>query len=147
MFGQFCHTQGGLMSLVLIVDDHPAVVYAAAELIRMQGCDVAVANSGQAAMEFLRANEVGLVVLDVSMPGMSGLDVLREMDGEGMLATTPVVMYSASEQFKDRALKLGAVGFVLKHQPEVLATEIERHLCGRGHRSSAHDERDQREAT
>jgi CheY-like chemotaxis protein len=117
------------MSLVLVVDDHHAVAYAAAEFIRMQGCDVAVANGGQAALEFLRVNEVGLVVLDVSMPGLSGLDVLREMGDDRTLATIPVVMYSASEEFKDPALKLGAVGFVLKHQPESLTSEIEKHLC------------------
>ena len=82
-------------------------------------------------MESLRRSRVDLLVLDVSMPGMSGLDVLSETGAEGMLPGTPVVMFSASEECRERALRLGATGFILKHEPDHLTAEITRHLgCG-----------------
>nr|CAA9355499.1 MAG: hypothetical protein AVDCRST_MAG46-2882 [uncultured Nocardioidaceae bacterium] len=104
----------------------------------MSGCAVTVVNSGRASLDLLQAEPVDLVVLDVSMPGMSGLDVLRVMGDERMLSRTPVVMFSASEESRQRALRLGAVAFVLKHEPDDLMAEIGRHLCCRGVPPEAH---------
>ena len=69
-------------------------------------------------MDFVRAARVDLVILDVSMPdGMTGLDVSRETGAEGMLPGTPVIMVSASMEFRERSLQLGAAGFVRKPRP------------------------------
>ena len=65
-------------------------------------------------------------VLDVSMPGMSGLDVLREMGADGLLPGTPVIMFSASEEFREKSLRLGASGFILKHEADRLIEQVER---------------------
>jgi CheY-like chemotaxis protein len=55
----------------------------------MTGCAAAVVRSGREALDYLRAYVVQLVVLDVSMPGMSELDVLREIEADaGGQATT-----------------------------------------------------------
>ena len=100
-------------------------------MVRTIGCDVAVANGGEVALEFLKVNRVALVVLDISMPGMSGIDVLREMRAQGMLPGTPVIMFSASEEHREKALSLGAVGFILKHEADDLIEKIEQLLrCG-----------------
>ena len=81
------------MTRVLVVDDHPAVAQAVVQMVQMTGREAAVVHSGPAALDFLRDRGADLVVLDVSMPGMSGLDVLRVMGAEGMLGRTRVVMF------------------------------------------------------
>jgi DNA-binding response OmpR family regulator len=83
-------------------------------------------------MDVLRAGRVDLLILDVSMPGMSGLDVLREMGAEGMLPGTPVLMFSASEEYREKSLILGAAAFVLKHEADDLIEQIERLLRCKG---------------
>jgi CheY-like chemotaxis protein len=121
------------MKRVLIVDDHPDVAHAVSELVRVTGCEATVFYNGREALDFLRANGADLVVLDVSMPpGMSGLAVLREMEAESMLPGTPVIMFSASEEFREKSLRLGAAGFVLKHEADRLIERIEQFLhCNR----------------
>ena len=115
------------MTRVLVVDDHPAVAQAVAELVRLSGCEADVVHDGEAALAFLRTGRVELVLLDVSMPGVSGLDVLRTMGAEGLLGATSVVMFSAEEGYRNKAMMLGAAGFVLKHEADDLVAEIERH--------------------
>lgn len=119
------------MARVLVVDDHPALAQAVAEMARMSGCEAAVANDGEAALHYLRANRVDLVILDVSMPGVSGLDVLRSMAADGLLLITKVLMFSASKEHRQRSLLLGATGFILKHEVDDLVAEIVKHTrCG-----------------
>ena len=115
------------MARVLVVDDHPAVAQAVAELVRLSGCEADVVHGGQAALAYLRTRRVELVLLDVSMPVVSGLDVLRAMGAEGLLGTTSVVMFSAEEGYRNKAMMLGAGAFVLKHEADDLIAEIERH--------------------
>ena len=116
------------MAQVLVVDDHDRVAQAVAAMARQSGYGTTVVNSGQAAMESLRASRADLVVLDVSMPAMSGLDVLRWIRANAACAETPVVMFSASEEYRDESLRLGAVGFVLKHEPDDLTAAFDKHL-------------------
>ena len=109
------------MLRALVVDDHPGIAQAVAAMVRTSGCEAAIVHNARAAMDFLRSHHADLVVLDVSMPGMSGLEVLREMGAEGMLPGTPVLMFSASEEHRERSLMLGPTGFVLKHEADDLA--------------------------
>ena len=120
------------MSRVLVVDDHPDIARAVAQIARAAGCDATVVHGGRAALDVLRAGRVDLVILDVSMPGMSGLEVLREMGAEGMLPGTPVVMFSAGGEFRERALRLGAAAFVMKDDADDLIEQIERLLRCKG---------------
>ena len=134
--------EGWGMLRALVVDDHPGIAQAVAAMVRSSGCEAAVVHSGEAAMDFLRTHRVDLVVLDVSMPGMSGLEVLREMGAEGMLPGTPVLMFSASEEHRERSLMLGATGFVLKHEADDLAERIGRLLRCPGTPTDSHDRPD-----
>ena len=75
---------------VLVVDDDGAIRFTWAEILRRSGYSVAVADDGEAALELLRRCAVGLVLLDIRMPGRDGLSVLAAL-------TTPqlVVLVSA----------------------------------------------------
>jgi DNA-binding response OmpR family regulator/drug/metabolite transporter (DMT)-like permease len=74
-------------------------------------------DSGEAAVEFLRGNEVDIVLLDIVMPGLDGFGVLEAMREESRLASVPVLVISGMDSDMDsvaRAIELGATDFLPK---------------------------------
>ena len=93
-------------------------------VLEPRGYAVAVATSGEEALERLAAGDIDLVLLDVVMPGMDGYEVCRRVRADPATAFLPVVMITASgEQEKRRAIEAGADDFVTKpfDQAELLA--------------------------
>lgn len=80
---------------VLIVDDDLGTGRLLALLIRHIGHDAAFVESGDKALEYLATHRPDLVILDVMMPGIDGLEVLRRMRADPQTADLPVVMFSA----------------------------------------------------
>jgi DNA-binding NtrC family response regulator len=100
---------------VLIVEDEAAIRLALSGLLRREGYEVAQAESGEKAIETLRAEPVDLVITDLALgPGASGMDVLRETATR--YAGLPVVMITAhgSEKVAVDAMKLGAADYIPK---------------------------------
>ena len=115
------------MTLVLVVDDVPAMAEQYAyDLRRLGGYDVRLAPDGREALDWLAAEPVDCVILDLEMPGMDGFDVLRAMARAG--SDVPVIVYTGTGDY-DRciqAVRLGAYGFVDKAEPvERIVREIE----------------------
>ena len=119
------------LGTVLIVDDHEATARLVAALLRSGGHRAVCAAGGVEALLYIEQDRPDLVLLDVMMPGMDGLEVLSRLRGDARFAAVPVLMYSAlvEEETQARALAAGAQGYVLKGQPwpEVQAA-IEQHL-------------------
>ena len=115
------------MAVVLVVDDHPAMADTVAARLQADGHAVETAHSGEVALASLRSRPADAVVLDVSMPGMSGLDVLRALRAEGMLPGLRVVMFSATDGARSESLRLGAAEFVLKDDAENLIRFVAPH--------------------
>ena len=115
------------MAVVLVVDDHPAMADTVAARLTADGHAVETAHSGELALASLRSRQADAVVLDVSMPGMSGLDVLRALRAEGLLPGLRVVMFSATDGARGESLRLGAVGFVLKDDADDLLRFVGQH--------------------
>jgi CheY-like chemotaxis protein len=90
-----------------LVDDHIGMARAVATMVRLSQHDVAAAHSGRAALDHIATHQIDLIILHMSMPGMSALDVLQELGGSGRLADLPVLMYSASPEHRDELLRLG----------------------------------------
>jgi DNA-binding response OmpR family regulator len=65
------------MARVLIVDDEEIARISLAEILRLEGYDIRMASGGQAAVEALHAETFDAMILDLKMPGMSGIDVLK----------------------------------------------------------------------
>ena len=126
------------MAVVLVVDDHISITEAVAAMARGSHCEVAVAHTGKTALDYVRAHPVDVVVLDAAMPGMSGLDVLRELAADGRLPDLPVLMFSASEDYRDAARRLGAAWFILKHEPDDLPALIERYAFRKNRAAGLH---------
>ena len=110
---------------VLLVEDDPAHAKIISRILsKIAAADVAVASSGEEAVERLcHADQAdgsdsvaNLIVLDLSLPGMSGLDVLVRIKSDRQLRRTPVVILSASDEPLDieRCFDAGANAFVTK---------------------------------
>ncbi len=99
---------------VLVVDDEEPVRTFLAELLTASGYLARTAADGAQALEMLSAGSFDAVLLDVVMPGMSGLDVLKSYRSSGGAA--PVIVLSALSGADDavRAMKLGASDYLAK---------------------------------
>ncbi len=116
---------------VLVVDDNTEVVRLLQLMLERAGYEAVAAYSGPEALERLEeagqpgSEAVGLVLLDIRMPYMDGLEVCRRIRSRPSGATIPVVMVTALTSLSDRmaAFEAGANDYVTKpfHQPELLA--------------------------
>jgi CheY-like chemotaxis protein len=122
------------MPKVLIVDDNLEGCRPLARLISRQGHEVSCAASGPEALDLLRADGYGLVLLDIMMPEMDGIQVLRAMraDANPAVRTVPVLMYTAlsDHEHVQRATAAGAQGYLVKGSSwELMRRTIEPHLA------------------
>jgi two-component system, OmpR family, response regulator MprA len=99
---------------ILIVDDEPAVQQALARAFALERYDVEVARDGGEALEALAAEQFDAVVLDVTMPRVSGLEVCRRLRASG--DRSPVLMLTARDAIDDRVagLDAGADDYLVK---------------------------------
>jgi class 3 adenylate cyclase len=101
---------------VLVVDDDPANRDMLARRLARRGYMVSAVDSGEAALETLRRQPFDLVLLDVVMSGLSGLQVLERLRRDTAMAELPVIMATARDRSQDTvaALRLGANDYVTK---------------------------------
>ena len=83
------------MHTILVVDDAPDACLILAKLLTKMGDKALCVGSGQLALDSLQLHIPSLVILDVMMPDMDGMEVLRRIRGEPRTANLPVVMFSA----------------------------------------------------
>jgi DNA-binding response OmpR family regulator len=102
------------MGRVLIVEDDPSMAVALRDGFEYEGYDVQVAKDGTEALRLATSKELDLVVLDVMLPNLSGLDVCRQLRSDGN--QLPIIMLTARGQEIDKVLglKIGADDYVTK---------------------------------
>jgi DNA-binding response OmpR family regulator len=102
--------------LILVVDDEPDICGLVTYSLMRNAYRVRAASDGVEALEALEAEAPDLVVLDLMLPGMTGLDILRELRRRPGLTALPVVMLSARRDEGDRmtARRLGAADYITK---------------------------------
>lgn len=98
---------------ILVVDDEPEILLALRTHLSRHGFHVETADSGEAALACYERHRPDLVILDLGLPGMSGVDVIRELRERG---STSIVILSArgAERDKIAALDLGADDYITK---------------------------------
>ena len=128
------------MIKILIADDHPVVRKGLKEIIE-DIPDLAVrgeASTGHEALEKVRKGDFDLVVLDISMPGINGLDILKQLKDEKPKLPVLVLSMYPEEQYAVRVLRAGASGYLTKESaPEELITAIRKASKGRKYISSS----------
>jgi CheY-like chemotaxis protein len=111
---------------ILLVEDAPFLRYAFGRLLRMHGFEVKEANDGREALACVPKFRPQLVVTDLIMPGMDGIELIRRLRADPETASLPVVAITgdASDQTADRARAAGAADFLSK--PVELPVLIDR---------------------
>jgi two-component system alkaline phosphatase synthesis response regulator PhoP len=113
-----------LVKTVLVVDDEPRIVDLARDYLEHAGFGVLTASDGPSALRAARTRKPDVLVLDLGLPGMDGLDVARELRRD---SSVPIVMLTARDDELDRilGLEIGADDYVTKpFSPRELVARI-----------------------
>lgn len=125
---------------VLIVDDHAVVRRGLQQILVDEFDDIEFgeATSAEEALDRLREEQWDVVILDVSMPGRSGLDALKEIKKDRPNIPVLMLSFHPEDQFATRVLKAGASGYMTKESaPEELVNAINKVLNGGKYVSAA----------
>ncbi|MDZ7851955.1 MAG: response regulator [Halomonas sp.] len=104
------------MSKVLVVDDEANIILSLEFLMQQAGFQVDTAEDGESALASIEASPPDLVLLDISLPGISGFDVLERLRGDPAHAKLPIIMLTAHgrEVEREKGLALGADDYITK---------------------------------
>lgn len=121
----------GTTGLILIVDDTPTNLEVISEALSDAGFDVAIATSGERALQQVERRPPDLILLDVMMPGIDGFETCRRLKASDRTRPIPIIFMTAlaDTDSKVQALELGAVDYITKpfQEKEVLA-RVRTHL-------------------
>ncbi len=122
-------TMAGFLATVLICDDEPSL----RELIRLSldgPYRFVEAHDGEESLEAARRERPDVVILDLMMPRLNGLEVLSELRREGALENTAIIVLTAQPATREEAMRGGAdVVMVKPFEPEQIATAVEEVLA------------------
>jgi DNA-binding NarL/FixJ family response regulator len=128
------------MIKILVADDH-AIVREGLKQILVETADMVVADeatTGNEVLEKVWDNEYDVVILDISMPGRDGVDIVKQIKGHKPQLPILVLSMHPEEQYAVRVLKAGAAGYMTKESAPVdLITAIRRVATGRKYISSS----------
>ena len=116
---------------VLVVDDEPAIRELCRVNLELEGFEVLEADTGEQAIDLVRAESPDFVFLDVMLPGIDGWETLRRLKQDDSTADVPVVMLTARTSDEDQMLGWtgGIVDYVAKpFEPRVLGDSVRRAL-------------------
>lgn len=104
------------MAKVLVVDDEPNIVLSLEFLMQQAGFEVSTALDGESALKLVSENPPDLVLLDISLPGISGFEVLEQLRCQAAFERLPIVMLTAHgrEVEREKGLALGADDYITK---------------------------------
>jgi len=125
---------------ILIADDHAVVRHGLKQILadEFKRADFGEARTGQEALNRVWKEKWDVVVLDITMPGRSGLEVLREIKKSRPKMPVLVLSMHPEDQFAVRVLKAGAAGYMTKESaPEELVGAIKKVVAGGRHVSTA----------
>lgn len=104
------------MAKILVVDDEPNIVLSLEFLMQQAGFEVSTALDGETALALVNETPPDLVLLDISLPGISGFEVLEQLRSQAAFKRLPIVMLTAHgrEVEREKGLALGADDYITK---------------------------------
>lgn len=115
-----------MSKLVLVVDDDPKNLLLATDLLEVLGCETVTATDGREGVDLCRERRPILVLMDIQMPVMNGMDATRAIRADPEISDTPIVAVTASVMAAERAMVMesGVDGFIVKpiDVPEFMKT-------------------------
>jgi DNA-binding response OmpR family regulator len=127
-------------STVLVVDDDPVILKLLEVNFEMEGFTVLVARDGEEGIEVARADQPDLIVSDIMMPKVSGLELVTALKGDPTTSEIPIILLSAKAQNADvrSGLDAGADDYVTKpFEPLDLVDRVNRLLEARASKRSS----------
>jgi DNA-binding response OmpR family regulator len=107
---------------ILLVDDEPLIINFVAIKLKSEGFEVACAENGEDALGMVKTVKPDLILLDILMPKIDGLEMLRELR---KFSKVPVIVISAKSEVSRQVIEMGANGFIAKpFDPDVLIARI-----------------------
>jgi DNA-binding NarL/FixJ family response regulator len=125
---------------VVIADDHAIVRHGLREILNSENDirTVAEASTGQEVLDIVRADHVDVVVLDITMPGRNGLEILKELRKSDPRVAVIILSMHPKDQYGVRVIKAGAAAYISKESaPEELVNAIR--TAYRGEKYITHD--------
>jgi DNA-binding response OmpR family regulator len=125
-----------MKSNILVVDDEPVARQSLTDILRLEGHNVASAPNGQAAVEFVRTHPMDLMIVDLRMPGMDGLEVIQVVNQ--ISPETEVILLTAfgSTETAIQALRLRIHDYLLKPaSPSQVLASVKKGLARHAQRS------------
>ena len=95
---------------VCIIDDNISITGMFAKFLTIQGYEVTVRNGGKEGLELLNAEKFDITLLDISMPGFSGIDVIKALHDSGRIKEQKIMILTASSSSQDELNKLKEKG-------------------------------------
>ena len=120
-----------MASRILAVDDSPSMRQMVAFTLKSAGFDVAEAEDGMVALDLARKEKFSLVLIDINMPNMDGMSLIRELRKEDNYKFTPLLMLTteAAADKKQEGKAAGATGWIVKpFNPDQLVATVKRVL-------------------
>jgi len=112
------------MSKILVVDDDMINRKLLSVLLKKAGHTVIEAENGMEAFNILKHEPIEMVLLDIIMPVMDGIDLLKLLKGDSELSVIPVAILTTDDSRKNEALNLGACDVLIKPIKETEITEL-----------------------
>ena len=117
---------------VLVVDDNPFICQLIESRLRANEYEVSIALNGEEAIEKVKTILPDLILLDISMPGVDGIEVGRAVRANPVTHTIPIIMVTARGEHQvilKAVSEIGAAGYIIKpFKPEVLLREMAKVL-------------------
>jgi len=122
-------SKGAGQLTILLVDDDPIILRELATILARENYEILVANGGVKALELLQINPPDIILLDIHMPDVSGLEVCRKIKKDTHFNSIPIIFLTASTTEVEEAFNAGAVDYLLKplHENE-LKVRVNTHL-------------------
>jgi len=122
------------MAKLLIIEDDPLIARLYEKIFTFEKYEVVMADNGQDGLDKARTENPTLILLDIMMPKMNGLQVLEKLKADPDLKNIPVVMLTnlAGEKDAETALSKGAVKYIVKseHDPKQISDMVKEIIAG-----------------
>lgn len=122
------------MAKILIIEDDPLMQRMYQKAFSFDGYEVQVAGDGIEGLDKVRSEKPTIILLDVMMPKMNGLEVLSKLKADPELKKIPVIMLTnlAGSSDAEKALSLGAVKYIIKseQEPKAVVQMVKEILAG-----------------
>ena len=122
------------MAKILIIEDDPLMLRLYQKIFRFEGFEVDVATDGELGLDSARKIKPTLILLDIMMPKLNGLQVLEKLKSDSETKKIPVVMLTnlAGSQDAEKAMSMGAVKYIIKseYDPKQVTNMVKEILAG-----------------